>query len=137
MYTYPIAISPICLFTGGSSDGGRAPAKRGKAVRPPGSRTSSRVPIKPRTTSDQPSTASGRGKSTGKRKKGKDAAPEDDLVEKLPEYNTATLHIAAWRRLRESNPYRFKERTYTEGDRLFWTETQGFFGKIFTTIKIL
>ena len=110
---------PICLFTGGSSDG-RAAAKRGKTERPPGSCTSSRVPIKPRTTSDQPSTVSGSGMSTGqKRKKGKDLAPVDDAEEQVPEHNTATVHIAAWRRYRDTNPYRFKERTSTDDDRLF------------------
>ena len=94
-------------------------------MRPPGSRSSNRVPIKPRTTSDQPSTVSGRGKSTGqKRKKGKDPAPVDDAEEQVPEHNTATVHIAAWTRYRDTNPYRFKERTSTDDDRLFWTETQ-------------
>jgi hypothetical protein len=85
------------------------------------------MPSKPGQTSAQPSSASGRGKSTGKRKKGKDAAQDEDLVEQVPEHNTATVHIAAWRRLRESNPYRFKERTYTRPDKEFWTQTQACF----------
>ena len=124
MYTYPTATSlyaysQVVLVMEGL-------LQRGKTVRPPGSRSSNRVPIKPRTTSDQPSTVSGRGKSTGqKRKKGKDPAPIDDAEEQVPEHNTTTVHIAAWRRLRDANPYRFKERTSTADEGLFWTETQG------------
>ncbi|KAK1693642.1 hypothetical protein QYE76_010339 [Lolium multiflorum] len=34
------------------------------------------------------------------------------------------IKVGAWRRLRESNPYRFEEPTYTEGDKFFWTKTQ-------------
>ena len=95
-------------------------------MRPPGSRTSSRMPIKPRTTSDQPSTVSGSGMSTGqKRKKGKNPAPIDEVEEQVPEFDTGTVHKAAWRRLRDTNPYRFKEKTCTDDEGLFWTETQG------------
>ncbi|KAK1677131.1 hypothetical protein QYE76_037979 [Lolium multiflorum] len=34
------------------------------------------------------------------------------------------LEISGWRRLRDENPYRFEERTYTGDDKEFWTETQ-------------
>jgi hypothetical protein len=85
------------------------------------------MPSKPGHTSAQPSSASGRGKSTGKRKKDKVIAQDESLVEQEPNENTATMHIAAWRRLREFNPYRFPERTYTRGDREFWTKTQACF----------
>jgi hypothetical protein len=123
-YTYPTANPLIFLFTGGSSDGNYVVAKRGKTERPPGCRSSTCVPSKPGQTSAQPSSAGGRVKPTGKRKKGKDTTQDDDLVEQEPVHSTATLHIAAWRRLRESNTYRFKERTYTGGDRELWTKTQ-------------
>jgi hypothetical protein len=85
------------------------------------------VPSKTAQTSGQPSSASGRIKTTRKRKKGKDVAQDDDLEEQRPGYNTCTIQIAGWRRLRESNPCRFKERTYTGGDREFCTKTQACF----------
>jgi hypothetical protein len=46
MYTYPTAIPLIFLFTGGSSEGYRGLANMGKTERPPGFRTSTRVPPK-------------------------------------------------------------------------------------------
>ena len=74
-------------------------------------------------------------KSTAKRKKGKgtaaDEEEEDLLIEKVPTENTATLHIKRWERLRESNPYRFVERTYTRSDKMFWTKTQACFWEDF------
>ncbi|KAK1670539.1 hypothetical protein QYE76_058698 [Lolium multiflorum] len=112
---------------GGSSDGNQGVAKRGKNERPPGCRTSTRVPSKAAQSSGPVSSAGGRIKTTGKKRKGKDAAQNDDLVEQQPNYNTGTVQIAGWRRLREENPYRFKERTYTGGDREFWTKTQACF----------
>jgi hypothetical protein len=45
-------------------------------------------------------------------------------VEKVPTFNVGIVHISAWRRLREENPYHFEERTYNSGDREFWTNTQ-------------
>jgi hypothetical protein len=66
-------------------------------------------------------------KPAGKRKKGKDTAAdeeeEDLLIEKVPTENTA-VSIKTWGRLRESNPYQFEERTYSRGDKMFWTKTQ-------------
>ena len=125
MYTYPTAILALfCLFTGGSSDDTRATAKRGRNERPPGCRTSTRMPSKAAQSSGPGSSAGGRTKSVGKKRKGKGAVPDDDLVEKVPTYNIGTIHIADWRRLREKNPYRFEERTYNAGDREFWTNTQ-------------
>jgi hypothetical protein len=70
------------------------------------------------------SSAGGRTKSTGKKGKNKQPVPDDDLVERVPTDNIGTLHISAWRRLREENPYRFLERTYNSGEREFWTNTQ-------------
>jgi hypothetical protein len=85
------------------------------------------VPSKPAQSSGQPSSTSGRIKTTGKRRKGKDVAQDDDLEEQQPGYNTGTVQIAGWRRLRESNPYRFKESTYIGGDREFLTKTHACF----------
>jgi hypothetical protein len=66
-------------------------------------------------------------KPAGKRKKGKDTAAdeeeEDLLIEKVPTENTA-VSIKTWGRLREFNPYQFEERTYSRGDKMFWTKTQ-------------
>jgi hypothetical protein len=45
-----------------------------------------------------------------KKRKDKDSVL-DDLVEKPPKFNTGTVQIAGWRRLREENPYCFEERT--------------------------
>ncbi|KAK1648410.1 hypothetical protein QYE76_066215 [Lolium multiflorum] len=70
------------------------------------------------------SLAGGRSKTFAKRKKDKHVAQDDDLIERVPTYNVGTLHIGAWRRLREANTYCFEERTYTHGDKFFWTNTQ-------------
>ena len=128
MYTYPTAIFSLCLFTGGAScEGERVPSKRARSDRPEGCRTSTCVPPpKQGQPVGQPSGGSGttRKKSSGTKRRGKSTAADDDSVEQVPDYNTASAHIAQWRRLRESNPYRFKERTYTRGDKEFWTQTQ-------------
>src|SRR3954469_19187205 len=113
MYTYPPAASPICFFTDGSDGNYPAPATKGSLVRPPGPRSSSHKPVQPRRDSDLPdSSAGGRRKSTGQKKKGKGAAAaeeeEDPLIENVPTENTGLLTIKAWRKLRESNPYRFE-----------------------------
>ncbi|KAK1641683.1 hypothetical protein QYE76_059488 [Lolium multiflorum] len=112
---------------GDSSDGSHVVAKRGKNEWPPGCRTSSRVPSKAAQSSGPGSSAGGRSKTTGKKRKDKDTAPDDDLVEKPPTFNTGIVQIAGWRRLKEENPYRFEEITYTGGDREFWTNTQACF----------
>jgi hypothetical protein len=71
-----------------------------------------------------PGISTGRTKSVAKRKKEKLAEPDDDLIERVPNYNVDTVHVGAWRRLREANPYRFEQPTYPRGDRFFWTITQ-------------
>jgi hypothetical protein len=85
------------------------------------------VPSKATQSSGPSSSAGGRIKTTGKKRKGKDAAQDDDLVEQQPNYNTSTVQIASWRRLGEENPYRFTERTCTGGDEEFLTKTQAYF----------
>ncbi|KAK1648622.1 hypothetical protein QYE76_066427 [Lolium multiflorum] len=113
-----------CVADTSSDDGRGAPAKRGRPVRPPGCRTSSRTTSKAAQGSVPESSTGGRSKSVAKRKKDKRAAEDDDLIERVPTFNAGTVHVGAWRRLREKNPYRFEERTYTHGDRFFWTNTQ-------------
>ncbi|KAM0832404.1 hypothetical protein ACQ4PT_064926 [Festuca glaucescens] len=99
-------------------------SKRGRHERPPGCRTSSRMPGRAAQGSGPGSSTAGRTKTVAKRKKDKQAAQEDDLIERVPTYNVGTVHLADWRRLREANPYRFEERTYLGDDREFWTNTQ-------------
>ncbi|KAK1696014.1 hypothetical protein QYE76_012711 [Lolium multiflorum] len=109
---------------GGSSGDDRGGlAKRGRlAPRPPGCRTSGRVPSKAPPTTDTGSSARGRSKSVANKRKDKHAAQDDDEI--VPDYNVGTTHIADWQSVRKENPYRFVQRTYTDGDRLFWTKTQ-------------
>ncbi|KAK1653183.1 hypothetical protein QYE76_070988 [Lolium multiflorum] len=64
----------------------------------------------------------GRIKKSANKRKDKQAAQDGDEV--LPDFHVGSVHIGAWRRLRESNPYRFEEPTYTGGDQFFWTNTQ-------------
>ncbi|KAK1632735.1 hypothetical protein QYE76_007050 [Lolium multiflorum] len=64
----------------------------------------------------------GRIKRSANKRKDKQAAQDGDEV--LPDFHVGSVHIGAWRRLRESNPYRFEEPTYTGGDQFFWTNTQ-------------
>jgi hypothetical protein len=40
------------------------------------------------------SSAGGRSKLIGKRKKDKRGVPDDDLIEKVPTYNVGTRHLA-------------------------------------------
>ncbi|KAK1649981.1 hypothetical protein QYE76_067786 [Lolium multiflorum] len=68
------------------------------------------------------SSAGGRTKNTGQRRKVKHAAQEGD--EELPNFNVGTVHIGAWKRLRETNHYRFEAPTYTGSDKFFWTKSQ-------------
>ena len=62
--------------------------------------------------------------TTGKKtkKKGPDLGPSETEV--APEQNTYEMHISEYRKLRCSNPYRWPKRTYTGGDKMFWTNTQ-------------
>ncbi|KAK1687097.1 hypothetical protein QYE76_047945 [Lolium multiflorum] len=68
------------------------------------------------------SSSGGRTKTTAHKRKDKHAAQGD--VETLPDFNIGDVHIGAWKRLRETNPYRFEAPTYTGGDKFFWTQTQ-------------
>jgi hypothetical protein len=105
MYTYLIALLALyCLFTGDWSGEDRdTTAKRGRHAGHPPRRTSGRVPTD--------GTSSGRTKSVPNRKRDKQAAQEEDEI--LPTYNVGDVQVGAWRRLRDSNPYRFEEPTYT------------------------
>jgi hypothetical protein len=38
--------------------------------------------------------------------------------------NAAEIHVGQWRTIRQDNPYRFAERTYTGRDKLFCTKNQ-------------
>ncbi|KAK1651156.1 hypothetical protein QYE76_068961 [Lolium multiflorum] len=107
-----------------SGDGRGTVAKRGRPTRPPGCRTSSRVPSKVPQYTGPGSSARGRSKTIAKRKKDKHVAEEDDLIERVPQFNVGNAHLDDWRSIREENPYRFEERTYTGGDKFFWTNTQ-------------
>jgi hypothetical protein len=82
------------------------------------------VPSRAAQSSGLGSSAGGWKKTIGKKRKDKDEVPLDELVERKPKFNTGTVQISGWRRLRDENPYRFEERTYTGDDKEFWTETQ-------------
>ncbi|KAK1693379.1 hypothetical protein QYE76_010076 [Lolium multiflorum] len=92
-------------------------AKRGRHSGVPPRRSTGRAP---QTTGG--SSTGGRVKKSANKRKDKHAAQDGDEV--LPEFHVGDVHIGAWRRLRESNPYHFEEPTYTGGDQLFWTKTQ-------------
>jgi hypothetical protein len=59
-------------------------------------------------------------KSTGSKKR----PPKPDEPEMIPEGNFGDMHGELWREFHLCDPYRFKKRTYTGGDKLFWTEGQ-------------
>ncbi|KAK1649439.1 hypothetical protein QYE76_067244 [Lolium multiflorum] len=92
-------------------------AKRGRHSGVPPRRSTGRAP---QTTGG--SSAGGRTKKPAQKRKDKHAAQGDD--EELPEYNVGSVHIGAWKRLRETNHYRFEAPTYTGGDKFFWTQSQ-------------
>ncbi|KAK1620846.1 hypothetical protein QYE76_026363 [Lolium multiflorum] len=92
-------------------------AKRGRRSGVPPRRSTGRAP---QTTGG--SSTGGRIKRSANKRKDKQAAQDGDEV--LPDFHVGSVHIGAWRRLRESNPYRFEEPTYTGGDQFFWTNTQ-------------
>ncbi|KAK1661354.1 hypothetical protein QYE76_049513 [Lolium multiflorum] len=68
------------------------------------------------------SSAGGRTKSVGGKKKDKHAAQEDDEI--VPTFNVGNANRVEWQEMRTVNPYRFEQRTYTRGDKFFWTKTQ-------------
>ncbi|KAK1679688.1 hypothetical protein QYE76_040536 [Lolium multiflorum] len=92
-------------------------AKRGRSSGVPPRRSTSRAPL-----TRGGSSTGGRIKKSANKRKDKEAAQDGDEV--LPDFHVGSVHIGAWRRLRESNPYRFAEPTYTGGDQFFWTNTQ-------------
>ncbi|KAK1667628.1 hypothetical protein QYE76_055787, partial [Lolium multiflorum] len=68
------------------------------------------------------SSARGRNKTSANKRKDKHVAQDGDEV--LPDCHVGDVHVGAWRRLRESNPYRYEAPTYQGGDKFFWTKTQ-------------
>ncbi|KAK1648589.1 hypothetical protein QYE76_066394 [Lolium multiflorum] len=103
-----------------SGEGRGNVAKRGRTADPP-RRSSSRVPPQTHQGTDIGSSAGGRTKSVSKRKD-KQAAQEDDEI--VPTFNVGLVNRLEWQHLRTANPYRFEQRTYTQGDKFFWTKTQ-------------
>jgi hypothetical protein len=89
--------------------------KRPHTDRPEGTRTSGRI-AQPRRTADAPMIK----KSTGNKKR---PMKPDDL-EMIPEANFRDMPAELWREFCLCDPYHFKEKTYTGGDKLFWTEGQ-------------
>jgi hypothetical protein len=87
--------------------------KRLRSRRPEGSRSSTRV-VQPRT-SDNPPVIK---KTTATKKR--PVKPDDP--ELILEGNLGDIHAERWREFRLRDPYRFKKRTYTGGDKMFWTE---------------
>ncbi|KAK1685797.1 hypothetical protein QYE76_046645 [Lolium multiflorum] len=92
-------------------------AKRGRHSGAPPRRSTGRAP---QTTGG--SSSGGRTKNTAQKRKDKHAVQGDD--EELPDFNVGDVHIGAWKRLRETNHYRFEAPTYTGGDKFFWTQSQ-------------
>jgi hypothetical protein len=89
--------------------------KRPRTKRPEGTRTSGRV-IQPRRSTDVPVI---KKSISSKKKPLKPYEPE-----MIPEGNFGDMHAELWREFHLHDPYRFKKRTYTRGDKLFWTEGQ-------------
>jgi hypothetical protein len=89
--------------------------KRPRTERPEGTRTSGRI-IQPRRTAD----AHMIKKSTGNKKR--PTKPDDP--EMILEGNFGDMPTDPWREFCLFDPYRFKKKTYTGGDKLFWTEGQ-------------
>jgi hypothetical protein len=89
--------------------------KRLHSGRPKGSRSSARV-VQPRMY-DNPSMIK---KTTANKKR--PTKPDDP--EQIPEGNLGDIHAEQWREFRLRDPYCFKKRTYSGGDKMFWTEGQ-------------
>ncbi|KAK1684106.1 hypothetical protein QYE76_044954 [Lolium multiflorum] len=96
-------------------------AKRGRTADPP-RRSSGRVPPQTHQGTDIGISAGGRTKSVSGKRKDKHAAQEDDEI--VPTFNVGNVNHLEWQELRTVNPYRFEQRTYTQGDKFFWTKTQ-------------
>ncbi|KAK1670054.1 hypothetical protein QYE76_058213 [Lolium multiflorum] len=104
-----------------SGEGRGNVAKRGRTADPP-RRSSGRVPPQTHQGTDIGSSAGGRTKSVSGKRKDKHAAQEDDEI--VPTFNVGNVNRLEWQELRTVNPYRFEQRTYTQGDKFFWTKTQ-------------
>jgi hypothetical protein len=89
--------------------------KRPHTERPEGAHSSARV-IQPRRTTDAPVIK----KSTGNKKR--PTKPND--LELILEGNFGDMPAELWREFRLRDPYHFKKKTYTGGDKLYWTEGQ-------------
>ncbi|KAK1607467.1 hypothetical protein QYE76_031140 [Lolium multiflorum] len=104
-----------------SGEGRGNVAKRGRTADPP-RHSSSRVPPQTHQGTDIGSSAGGRTKSVVGKRNDKHAAQEDNEV--VPTFNVGNVNRLEWQELRTVNPYRFEQRTYTQGDKFFWTKTQ-------------
>ncbi|KAK1683958.1 hypothetical protein QYE76_044806 [Lolium multiflorum] len=92
-------------------------AKRGRHSGAPPRHSTGRAP---QTTGG--GSSGGRTKHIAQKRKDKHAVQGDE--EELPDFNVGDVHIGAWKRLRETNHYRFEAPTYTGGDKFFWTQSQ-------------
>ncbi|KAK1616125.1 hypothetical protein QYE76_021642 [Lolium multiflorum] len=120
---YVLDTSPSNNNDGSWSGEGRGTvAKRGQTGDIPSRRSSGRVPSQAHQGTDIGSSAGGRTKSVGGKKKDKHAAQEDDEI--VPTFNVGNANRVEWQEMRTVNPYRFEQRTYTRGDKFFWTKTQ-------------
>ncbi|KAK1604290.1 hypothetical protein QYE76_027963, partial [Lolium multiflorum] len=97
-------------------------AKRGRTAENPPRRSSSRVPPAAHQTTDTGSSERRRSKLVAGKRKDKQAVQEDD--EEVPAFNLGIAHRYQWREVRMADPYRYEQRTYTGGDKFFWTKTQ-------------
>jgi hypothetical protein len=88
-------------------------SKRLRTGRPEGSHSSARV-VQPRRTRNAPVIK----KSTCNTKR----PTQPDDPEQILEGNLGDIPAELWREFRLRDPYRFKKKTYTGGDKLFWTE---------------
>jgi hypothetical protein len=86
--------------------------KRPHTKRPEGARTSGRTVVPRR--SDIPPVIR---KSSGSKKR----PPNPEEPEEIPNDYFGTMQAEKWREFRLRDPYRFKKRTYTGADKLFWT----------------
>ena len=81
-------------------------------------RSSSRTANKP--TPGATSSVGTRKKSVAHKKKGKEAASDEEE----PTLNMGEMDLELWKDVRKKDPYRFPERTYKGKDRRFWTKAQ-------------
>jgi hypothetical protein len=84
--------------------------KRLHSERPEGARTSA-ITVLPRRSENPPVIR----KSTGNKKR--PLMPKE--LEQIPKGNFGNMHAEQWREFCLRDPYRFKKRTYTGGDKMF------------------